>query len=99
VAFSTLVFCEIFRAFTARSRRLLYWQVGVFTNVHLLAVVASSAALQLALPYVPLARRLLHLQTLSAIDSAAALALGLVPVSLLEMGKLFGITATADRPM
>jgi P-type Ca2+ transporter type 2C len=88
VAFSTLVFCEVFRAFTARSRRLVYWQVGVFTNVHLLAVVAFSAILQLALPYVPTAARLLHLDAMHFTDSAVALALGLVPVSLLEMGKL-----------
>ena len=88
VAFSTLVFCELFRAFTARSRRLVYWQVGVFTNVHLLAVVTFSAIMQLALPYVPLAAGLLHLEAMSATDSAVALALGLVPVSLLETGKL-----------
>ncbi|MCM2256018.1 MAG: cation-translocating P-type ATPase, partial [Vicinamibacteria bacterium] len=30
-AFSTLVFCELFRAFAARSRALTFWQVGTFT--------------------------------------------------------------------
>jgi Ca2+-transporting ATPase len=88
IAFSTLVFCELFRAFAARSPRLVYWQVGVFTNVHLLAVVALSAALQLMLPFVPLARGRLDLEGMSPADSALALGLGLVPVTVLELSKL-----------
>jgi Ca2+-transporting ATPase len=88
VAFSTLVFCELFRAFAARSPRLVYWQVGVFTNVHLLAVVALSAALQFMLPYVPFAHDLLGLEGMSPADSGLALGLGLVPVTVLEVGKL-----------
>src|SRR5262249_30999742 len=46
LAFSTLVFCELFRAFAARSPRLLYWQVGAFSNLPLVAVVVVSALLQ-----------------------------------------------------
>jgi Ca2+-transporting ATPase len=88
VAFSTLVFCELFRAFAARSPRLVYWQVGVFTNVHLLAVVALSAALQFMLPYVPLAHDRLGLEGMTLGDSGLALGLGLVPVTLLEVSKL-----------
>ena len=60
----------------------------MFTNVHLLAVVALSAALQFMLPYVPLAHDLLGLEGMSPGDSGLALGLGLVPVTVLEVGKL-----------
>ena len=39
LAFSTLVFGELFRAFAARSTTRLFWEVGAFTNLRLLAVV------------------------------------------------------------
>jgi Ca2+-transporting ATPase len=87
-AFSALVFSELFRAFAARSSRLLYWQVGAFSNVPLLAVVAASALLQVTLSYVPVTRELFDLQLLSAADTFCCLALGLIPVSVVELAKL-----------
>ncbi len=87
-AFSTLVFCELFRAFAARSPRLVYWQVGAFSNVPLLAVVAASAALQIALPYIPFTRTLFDLHAMSPADTTLCLGLGLVPVSVVELAKL-----------
>jgi len=87
-AFSTLVFCELFRALAARSRRLLYWQVGIFTNMHLVAVIALSTLVQVALGRVPFFASLFKIQPMSAADTAVCLALGLVPVTLLEVGKL-----------
>ena len=41
-AFTTLVFSEVLRAFAARSPSRLFWEVGPFTNLKLLAVVAGS---------------------------------------------------------
>jgi Ca2+-transporting ATPase len=87
VAFSTLVFCEIFRAFAARSVRLVYWQVGVFTNVHLLAVVALSALVQIALSHIPWGRSFFRIPEMSAPDILLCLALGLVPVTVLELAN------------
>jgi Ca2+-transporting ATPase len=87
-AFSTLVFCELLRAFAARSRRLVYWQVGAFTNVHLIAVVALSAMVQVALSHMALTRSLFRLHAMSAADNGLCLVLGLVPVTVLELGKL-----------
>jgi Ca2+-transporting ATPase len=88
VAFSTLVFCELFRAFAARSPRLVLWQVGAFTNLPLIAVIAFSAALQVALGYMPLTRALLGIQALPVGEIGLCLALGLIPVTILEVGKL-----------
>lgn len=90
LAFSTLVFCELFRAFAARSRYLAHWQVGAFTNLHLIGVVALCALAQVSLGYLPFARSFLGIEQLSAADTALALALGLIPATLLELRKLLG---------
>ena len=90
MAFTTLVFGELFRAFAARSRTRLFWEVGAFSNLRLLGVVAFSAALQLAMHHVPLAQEIFGLLPVSLRDCLLSLALGLVPVTLLELGKLVG---------
>jgi len=94
VAFSTLVFCELFRAFAARSLRLVYWQVGVFTNVPLLAVVALSALLQIALSHIPWGRSFFRLPEMAPAAISLCLAIGLVPVTVLEVTKLVRRTFT-----
>jgi len=88
VAFSTLVFCELFRAFAARSKRLVFWQVGAFTNLHLIAVIALSVPLQVALGDMPFTRALFGIHPLTAAEIGLCLALGLIPVTILEVGKL-----------
>ena len=45
MAFTTLIFGELFRSFASRSARRTFWEVGPLTNVPLVAVVASSRAL------------------------------------------------------
>jgi Ca2+-transporting ATPase len=88
LAFGTLVFCELFRAFGARSRTRVLWELGVLTNVRLLAVVVLSAVLQLALHQVSGLRALFQLQTLDARHLLTAIVLGLVPVTAVEVAKL-----------
>ncbi len=88
LAFSTLVFGEVLRAFAARSRTLLFWEVGAFTNVRLLGVVLVSFFLQLGLHHIPATQVLFELKDLSALDCALSIAAGLIPVSVLELSKL-----------
>jgi Ca2+-transporting ATPase len=88
MAFSTLVFCELFRAFATRSFRRVYWQVGVSSNLVLAAVVAFSAAVQVGLPALPALRALFDLRELDALRTGMCVALGLVPVSALELAKM-----------
>ena len=45
MAFTTLVFGELFRAFAARSQTKTFWKVGAFGNLKLLGVVVFSGAL------------------------------------------------------
>lgn len=88
LAFSTLVFGELLRAFAARSPDRLFWEVGALTNVRLLGVVVATVALQLAIHHTPFAQRLFQITPISLSDCVMSLLLGLVPVSVIEVSKL-----------
>jgi Ca2+-transporting ATPase len=88
MAFTVLVFCEVLRAFAARSRGSILWEIGAFSNARLAAVVAVTVLLQLALSWLPGPARLFRMVGLSLLDCAAALTIGLVPVTVLEVSKL-----------
>jgi Ca2+-transporting ATPase len=98
LAFSVLVFAELFRAFTARSRDRLFLEAGAFTNLPLLAVVCLSMLLQLGLLLSPGAREVFQLGALTTADVSLALGLGLVPVSILELAKLLRRSRTMRPP-
>ncbi len=53
MAFATLAFSELLRAYTARSERYPLWGIGPFSNRAMNAAVALSAALLLMVLYVP----------------------------------------------
>jgi len=99
LAFTTLVFDEVFRSLAARSSQRVLWQLGPFTNSRLLAVVVGTAALQCALHWVPLAQRLLGLRPLSPFDLLVCLGFSLLPVTVLELLKLVrGARAKSAAP-
>ena len=88
LAFSVLVFGELFRAFAARSDTRTFWEVGALTNIRLLAVVVASVLLQLTIHHLPWAQQVFDIGPLSAADCALTLIVGLVPVSVIELSKL-----------
>src|SRR4029079_7494670 len=88
LAFSVLVFGELFRAFAARSETRVFWEVGAFTNVRLLAVVIGSAVLQLAIQHTPATQKAFEIAPLPSGDLALALVVALVPVTAIELSKL-----------
>mgnify|MGYP000193043350 CR=1 FL=1 len=88
LAFSVIVFAELFRSFAARSKTLLLWELGVLTNPRLVGVVLVSSLVQLGLHHIPFAQTLLGTSPLSLSDCALSISLGLIPVSLLEGSKL-----------
>jgi Ca2+-transporting ATPase len=100
VAFTVLVASELFRAFAFRSRTHVLWQVGAFGNLALVAVVAGSIAAQLALLYIAPVRALFACAPLTPAEVACALALGLIPVTVLEVAKLVrgGIPFAEPKP-
>ncbi len=88
MAFSVLVFGELFRAFSARSTTHVFWEVGPFTNLRLLGTVILSVFVQIALHHIPFTQSLFHIGSLSLKECGSMLALGLIPVSILEVSKL-----------
>lgn len=87
-AFSTLVFAELLRSFGARSATRLVHEIGIFSNLRLLVVVAASFLLQLAIHHEPHLARLFSTAPLSLSQCAAQIALGSVPLAVLELRKV-----------
>jgi Ca2+-transporting ATPase len=88
LAFSVVVFAELFRAFAARSTTRTFWGVGAFTNVRLLTVVTLSVLMQVGMHHLAVAQQAFDITPLSAADCALALLAGLVPVTAIELSKL-----------
>jgi P-type Ca2+ transporter type 2C len=104
LAFSTIVVCEVFRAFAARSATKTFWETGVFSNLKLLGVVLVSFLMQLGLHHTPVTQRLFELGSLSGADCALSVLVGLVPVTLLELWKILrrvwsGARTSANTPL
>ena len=87
-AFSTLVFGELFRAFASRSPTRLLAEVGPFTNLRLVAVIALSTAVQIGIHQVPVMERIFRITALGPAGVAICLGVGLIPVSAIELAKL-----------
>jgi Ca2+-transporting ATPase len=88
LAFSVLVFGELFRAFAARSTTRVFWEVGAFTNLRLLGVVVFSVLMQLGIHHIPAAQRLFEIGPLSVDDCVLTLVVALGPVTVVEVEKL-----------
>jgi len=88
LVFSVLVFGELFRAFAARSTTRVFWELGAFTNLKLLGVVAFSVVLQLGIHHIPAAQAMFAIGPLSATDCGLTLLVALVPVTAIELAKL-----------
>jgi Ca2+-transporting ATPase len=97
LAFSVLVFGELFRAFAARSQTRLFWEVGAFTNLRVLGVVVVSVLVQLGIHHIPATQELFQIGALPLADCALAFVLGLVPVTVLELSKLLRRTWAEPR--
>ncbi len=90
LAFSVLVFGEVLRSFASRSRTKLFWEVGAFGNLRLVAVVVVTMLVQLTIHHMAFTRSLFDIGELSMADCLLSLLIGFIPVSVLELGKLFG---------
>jgi Ca2+-transporting ATPase len=88
MAFSTLVFGELFRAFAARSWDQPFWRASSPSNILLLGVVGLSVLAQLGLHHIPFAQTLFDIGTISLRDCLVSIALGLLPLTILELRKV-----------
>ncbi|MFZ5633388.1 MAG: calcium-translocating P-type ATPase, SERCA-type [Bacillota bacterium] len=81
VAFTTLVFTQLFFVFTCRSEHHSVLELGFFTNPHLVAAVLCSAALQLAVIYLPFLQPTFHTVPLNAVQWGVILAVAALPAA------------------
>ena len=88
LAFTTLIFCELFRAVSARSETRTFWEVGPLTNVRVLLVVLISVGVQLVIFQGAATRSFFQLEPLSLANCVLALTVGLIPVTVLEIRKI-----------
>lgn len=94
-AFSALVIAELLRSFGARSEVHTVFQVGLFSNIRLLAIVIISLALQLLIHHWPVLERLFGTEPLSLAQCAAWIVLGIIPLLVIELGKVLRQSQTA----
>jgi Ca2+-transporting ATPase len=87
-AFSALVIAELLRSFGARSETRTIFQIGLFSNMRLFAIVAISFALQLWIHHSPILERLFGTEPISFLQCVAWFALGAVPLLILEVSKV-----------
>lgn len=88
VAFSTLVFTQLFNAFGARSFTRTFLEVGSFTNLRLVGVVVATALLQLGLLALPLTQRLFGLGPFSWRVVGESAVAGVIPLVVVELTKV-----------
>jgi Ca2+-transporting ATPase len=87
-AFAVLVFAELLRSFGARSETKPVWRISLFTNINLVIVVAISFGLQVWSQHNETLGRFLKTSTISFTDGFLLLALGAIPLLVLEMVKV-----------
>lgn len=88
LAFTTLVFGELFRAFGSRSNDKTIWEIGITNNLRLLIVVVVSAIAQIYIHHVPALQELLQIGPLSTQDCVLFFLIGLIPLSVIEFWKI-----------
>jgi len=86
-AFSALVFAELFRSFGVRSPDRPLWRRRGPGNLRLTLVVIVSVLLQIFIHHVPALQRLFGIEPISAAACAGLLALGTIPLLVLELRK------------
>ncbi|QYF93073.1 cation-translocating P-type ATPase [Massilia sp. PAMC28688] len=87
-AFAVLVFAELLRSFGARSETLPVWRISLKTNLMLVGVVFLTFWLQVWSHHNEVLARLLKTQFVPLQDCLILLAIGAIPLAVLECVKL-----------
>ncbi len=88
VAFTTIVFFELFLVFAIRSPRQTLWQIGFLTNKKLIYAVLLSMALQISVIYAPFFQSAFHTQPLTPFDWVRTLVISLSAFLIVELLKV-----------
>jgi Ca2+-transporting ATPase len=89
MVFTTLTLSQMAHVMSIRSERDSFLRIGLFSNKPLLAAVASTIVLQLALIYVPLLQRVFNTRALSPLDLGISMFLSFGVFAAVELEKLF----------
>jgi Ca2+-transporting ATPase len=87
-AFAVLVFAELLRAFGCRSETRPIWRISLLTNLNLALVIAISFSLQVWSHHNTALGQFLKTSALSLSDCLMLLAIGAIPLVVLELIKV-----------
>ncbi len=89
MAFLTIIACQLFYSLSFRHEYKSIFQVGLFSNKYLILAILMGFGLQLILLFIPVLRDSFRLQLVSPRDWGVVILLGLVPLILNEVIKVF----------
>jgi magnesium-transporting ATPase (P-type) len=90
VAFCIACYGQMVFSLGCRSDQLLLPQLGLRSNLPLLIAISTSAVLQLATVLTPAGREIFGTTTLDFAQALMVTVLAIVPITVLELTKLFG---------
>ncbi len=86
--FCVAAFAQLFFALGCRSDRLTFWERGWLTNPSLLSAILISSLLQVSVVMLPFAQPVFEIGSQLGQEWGTVLLLALIPVSVIELGKL-----------
>lgn len=89
MAFMVLVMCQLFFSLAVRNSSKSIFQIGIFSNKYLVGAIVLGVLLQLIVIGIPFMQRAFHLQMLDLGGWLIAVSLGLVPLLINEIVKIF----------
>jgi Ca2+-transporting ATPase len=89
MAFMTLVMCQLFFSLAVRNHSKSIFQIGIFSNKYLVGAIVLGVLLQLIVIGIPFMQKAFHLQMLDLGGWIIAIVLGLVPLLINEIVKIF----------
>ncbi len=89
MAFMVLVLCQLFFSLAVRNTTKSIFRIGIFSNKYLSGAILLGVLLQLIVIGIPAMQRAFHLQMLDLQGWIIAISLGLVPLLLSEIFKIF----------
>jgi len=89
MAFMTIISCQLFYSVAFRNSIKSVFQIGVFSNKYLIGTIVLGLSMQLMIIGIPVMRDAFKLQMLDLSGWISVVLLGLVPLVLNEIGKIF----------
>lgn len=87
MSFTTLIVCELLRAYSSRSNHLTLRKIGVFSNKSMVYASIFSFALLLLVLYIPFLNNIFKVSSPSLSDWIVILLFAIIPVAIGELRK------------